>query len=97
MNKNIVKRKDVIVKPKTLELKLSVLDVALKLGRRSKEEVRNKPVFEEIEYTDKKRTSIISKERTEQATNVYHSGKIFKDGKWDVHPKHLKSPKKYKK
>jgi len=96
MCENVKERKDVIVKVETQKLTASLHNLALRLERKSKERVRNKPVFEEEEYSDSRRTSIVSKERTEQNTKVYHEGKILKEGRLINHPKHLKSSKKHK-
>jgi len=87
----------------TKEIKMIFFDEvkiqdALKLYSKSGEKVksRNKPVKEVKQYADDTRSQILTKERTEEETKVYHEGKVFKNGKWINHPKHLKSSKKHK-
>lgn len=82
-------------------IKINVSDTvkakeALKLHSKTEEKVRNrnKPVKEVEQYVDDGRSQIITKERTEKDTSVYHEGKYLKNGKWIIHPRHLKSYKK---
>lgn len=72
---------------------------ALKLHHKSGEKLksRNKPVREVEQYVDDERSQIITKEKMEEETKVYHEGRIFNNGKWIAHLRHLKSSKKHKK
>jgi len=92
-------KKDVTVYPKPLELKLSAIPPALRLKSKSIEKVRgsSKVAKETIEYHDGRRSSVITKIRTEEETKVYHEGKILINGKEIPHDKHPKPVKIHKK
>lgn len=85
------------------DLKINVNDNvrvkdALRLHHKSGEKLksRNKPVKEVEQYVDDGRSQIITRERAEEETKIYHEGKILRNGGWVIHNKHLKSIKKHK-
>jgi len=86
------------------DLKINVhenvkVKAVLRARSATKEKVknRNKPAKEGKLYADDKRSQIITLERTEEKTDIYHEGTMWKNGKLIIHPKHLKHTKWQKK